>query len=191
MRRPSFFKGVVAGLVLAFSTSVGFTAVLPMLGFDPFIKLLVPALGIGYVLFLFKWNEERTGRATTLVLWLALSIVIWLLSPPLMLYVLIHVAALWLIRSLYFYSGIVPAIADLCLSGLSVAVAYWAAWHTGSPLLTVWCFFLVQALFVAIPPFIKKRTGGADPAASGKNTFEHARDRAEAAVRQLFTQTPY
>ena len=82
----------------------------------------------------------------------------WLAGVPLVGYVLIHVGLLWLVRSLYFYSGVLPALLDLGLSALGLAFAVWAAGRSGSPLLALWCFFLVQALHVCIPAAITGTT---------------------------------
>ena len=125
---------------------------------------------------------------TSLTLWLVLAVAIWLMEVTPVLYVLVHVGAIWLIRSLYFYSSIVPALMDLGLNGLSAATAFWAISHTGSSFLAIWCFFLVQALFVAIPPALTP--GGKREPGKHLDTdnFERARRRAEAAVRQLFAQ---
>jgi hypothetical protein len=109
-------------------------------------------------------------------------------APPLPLYLLIHVAAIWLVRSLYFYSGLLPALMDLGLSALSISATVWAITRWGSVLLATWCFFLVQALFVAIPPAIKnKQEPGANAAADNAH-FERAKRQADAALRQLFSQ---
>jgi hypothetical protein len=54
--------------------------------------------------------------------------------------------------------------------------------------LAIWTFFLVQALFVAIPPAMTgKRKPERNTAADNEN-FERARRQADAALRQLFTQ---
>jgi hypothetical protein len=101
---------------------------------------------------------------------------------------LIHVAAVWLVRSLYFYSGVMPALMDLGLSTLSVSATIWAITRSGSVFLATWCFFLVQALFVTIPPAIKKTKTPQRNAVAENENFERARRQADQALRQLFTQ---
>jgi len=108
-------------------------------------------------LYLFSRSEERVGRVTTLSAWIALAAVTWWFAPPLPLYLLIHVAAIWLVRSLYFYSGVMPALMDLGLGALSVSATVWAITRSGSVFLATGCFFLVQALFVTIPPAVKRK----------------------------------
>jgi hypothetical protein len=94
-----------------------------------------------------------------------LTAVTWWTAPPLPLYLLIHVAAIWLLRSLYF-----------------------AITRSGSMFLATWCFFLVQALFVAIPPRIKRVNKYRRDTPAESQPFETARRQADQALRQLFTQ---
>jgi hypothetical protein len=77
---------------------------------------------------------------------------------------------------------------DLGLSTLSLSVTVWAITRSGSMFLATWCFFLVQALFVAIPPAVKSKQGTQPDVAIKSETFERARRQADQALRQLFTQ---
>ena len=86
------------------------------------------------------------------------------------------------------YSGVLPALLDFALGAASLAVTAWAARHSGSLLLATWCFFLVQALFVAIPPAIRGRQPAALAAVAHNENFERARRQAEAALQQLFNR---
>ena len=188
MKRPTFFHGVIVAAVLGFFASVVVATLTPFVGLGAVFRLVIPALAFAYLLYLFSRSEERVGRVTMLAAWIALAAVTWWLAPPLPLYLLIHVAAIWLVRSLYFYSGVMPALMDLGLSALSVSATVWAITRSGSVFLATWCFFLVQALFVMIPPAVKRNQNAQrDTAAESKN-FEHARRQADQALRQLFTQ---
>lgn len=186
MKRPSFFQGVIVAAILGFFASAIVATLTPFVGLGPVVRLVIPALGLAYLLYLFGRNEERTGRVTTLSLWAALAAATWWAAPPLPLYLLIHVGAIWLVRSLYFYSGVMPALMDLGVSALSVFATVWAISRTGSVFLATWCFFLVQALFVAIPPAIKARRNNQATRESEK--FDQAKRNADKALRQLFTQ---
>jgi len=188
MKQPAFFQGVVVAALLSFFGSVSFAMLTPFVGFGAGLRLLIPALGLAYVLYLLSRSCERIGRVTTLTLWIVLAVVAWWTAPPLPAYLLVHVGAVWLVRSLYFYSGVLPALMDLGLSALSVSASVWAITRSGSVLLAAWCFFLVQALFVAIPRAMKsERRAPPDVAIQGE-TFERARRQADRALRQLFTQ---
>jgi len=81
-----------------------------------------------------------------------------------------------------------PALMDLGLSTLSVSATIWAITRSGSVFLATWCFFLVQALFVTIPPAIRETKTPERNAAAENEKFERARRQADQALRQLFTQ---
>lgn len=187
MKRPTFFHGVVVAAVLGFFASAIVATLTPFVGLGAVIRLVIPALGFSYLLYLFSRSEERLGRVTTLSLWSALAAVTWWIAPPLPLYLLIHVAAIWLVRSLYFYSGVLPALMDLGISTLSISATVWAISRSGSVFLATWCFFLVQALFVTIPPALKRTQDVERELAADNETFERARRNADQALRQLFT----
>ena len=188
MKKPSFLHGVIVAAVLAFFASAVVATLTPFVGLGGVLRLVIPGVALAYLLYLLNRSTERTGRVVTLTLWSALTIATWWLAPPLALYFLIHVGAVWLVRSLYFYSGLLPALMDLGLSGLSISAAVWAATRSGSMFLATWCFFLVQALFVAIPPTVKsKRQSERTPTVDNEN-FDRAKQQADQALRQLFSQ---
>jgi hypothetical protein len=187
MKRPSFIQGVFVAAILGFFASAAVATLTPFVGLGAVIRLVIPALGLAYLLYLFSRSTERLGRVTTLALWGVLAAITWWVSPPLPLYLLIHVGAVWLVRSLYFYSGLVPALMDLGISTLSVSATVWAITRSGSVFLATWCFFLVQALFVAIPQTVQRKQVQAGQQSDDDN-FGNARRQADAALRQLFTQ---
>lgn len=188
MKRPSFLHGVIVAAVLGFFASAIVAALTPFVGLAAVLRLVIPALGLAYLLYLFSRSEERIGRVTALSVWGALAAVTWWIAPPLPFYLLIHVGAIWLLRSLYFYSGVIPALIDLGVSTLSVSATVWAISRSGSVFLATWCFFLVQALFVAIPPAIRSRRSGQRSTVADNENFERAKRNADQALRQLFTQ---
>ena len=188
MKRPSFLHGVIVAAVLGFFASAVVATLTPFVGLGAVLRLVIPALGLSYLLYLLSRSSERVGRVTTLTLWGALAAVTWWVAPPLPFYLLIHVGAIWLVRSLYFYSGVMPALLDLGVSAFSVSATVWAITRSGSVFLATWCFFLVQALFVAIPPTVNSKQKAQRNTAAESERFEHARRQADQALRQLFTQ---
>lgn len=188
MKRPTFIQGAIVAAVLGFFASAIVATLTPFVGLGAVVRLVIPGLALAYLAYLLSRSGERVGRVTTMTLWGALAAVTWWLAPPLPLYLLTHVTAIWLVRSLYFYSGMLPALMDLGLSALGVSATVWAITRSGSVFLAVWCFFLVQALFVAIPPAIKSRRQSPADIASDNATFETAKRQADQALRQLFTQ---
>lgn len=188
MKRPTFLHGVFVAAILGFFASVVVATLTPFVGLGAVIRLVIPALGLAYLLYLFSRSNERLGRVTALTAWGALAALVWWTAPSLPLYLLVHVAAVWLIRSLYFYSSVLPALLDLGVSTLSVSATVWAISRSGSVFLATWCFFLVQALFVAIPPTVKGKQKSQPIRAIENEGFEQARRQADQALRQLFTQ---
>lgn len=184
MRRPTFFHGAAVALTLAIGCGALFHALAPLLGAGHALRLIVPILGLSYLVCLFRRHGESTGRITAVVSWLVISGVTWLVAPPIAAYVLVHAGMLWLVRSLCFHTGALPALLDLGLSVLGVCAAAWAMSRSDSVFLATWCFFLVQAAFVVVPRRFGSRQG--NTAGIDDDAFERARRRADAALRQLF-----
>jgi hypothetical protein len=182
MKSPSFLEGAVLALIAALAGTLAhgaFTLLLPDAGA---LRLVMAALGFGYLLYLLGRSRERIGRITTLTLWLTVAGLLWVLSPPLPLYLLAHLALTWAARSLYFHQGPLAALADLGLMGLGMIAAIGTYLHTGSLFLSLWSLFLMQALFVFIPSRAQARdrdTGDEE------ERFRRAHQAAEAAVQRL------
>ena len=186
MRGPTFLNGVLVALVLAFVTSAAIATLVPFVGLGSVVRILIPVVTLAYILYLVRMSHERLGNIATISVWSVLAVATWWIAPPLPLYVLIHVGSIWLVRSLYFYSGVVPALADMLLSALAIAGFIWAISRTGSVFIATWAFFLVQSLFVAIPRSIKSRHDR--PATAGNGKFEQARRQADRALKALANQ---
>jgi hypothetical protein len=186
VKRPGFFQGIAAAAGLGILGSAFVAVMATFVGIGLVTRLVIALLALVYILYLFSRNAERTGRITTLMLWSAMTLVTWWLPLPLPLYLLIHAGAIWLVRSLYFYSGVIPSLLDMALTGLSLVASIWALSRTGSVFLGAWCFFLVQALFTAI----HRSMGGpvTEESMPGNHNFERARRQADAALKQLITR---
>jgi hypothetical protein len=185
MKRPTFIQGAVVAFVFALAGAAAFTTLKLLLGSGFLLKFLISVLGGFYVLYLLSRSNEKTGRLTIPALWLSGAIAAWLFLPGLALFVITHLGMVWLIRSLYFHTSVLPALLDLGLCALSLVAAIATAQHSHSIFLTIWSFFLLQALFVAIPSLIK--THRAEPAEQSEQRFKRALRTAEAAVRRMHT----
>ena len=185
MKQPTFLEGVGVALALSVAGSVLYTAMETVFPGIPVLRLLIVGIGLAYVVYLLSRSPERVGRVTAAAAWLMIAGVLWFTHPPLLLYVSLHLGTLWLIRSLYFYSSALSALADLGLNGLGLAAGIWAITRTGSVLLGIWCFFLVQALFVVIPKSIQRKPGATQASHESEDRFQHAYRVAETAVRKL------
>lgn len=189
MKRPTFLSATGVALFLAAAAGVAFAILAPLVAPSVAFRLLISALGLLYLLWLLHSCRPRAGRVTAVVAWLLLSLIGWFLAPSLPVYLFLHVALLWLVRSVVRYRGALPALLDLGVSIGSVAAAAWAAGRSGSVFLAAWSFFLVQALAVAIPPRWPRRRSKAADAADENEAFDQARRRADAAFRELITRT--
>ena len=183
-RKPaSFAHGLGAAFVLSTAGAAVLAALTPWLGAATALRAVVALLGFAYVLYVMAVSRERIGRLTTIVCYSAVTGGAWLVGLPLVAFVLVHVGVVWLVRSLYHYSGLAPALADLLLSALAAAFGAWAALRSGNAWLAFWCFFLVQALHAVIPPTVGARN--APDVEHDTGAFARAARAAEAAVRRL------
>jgi hypothetical protein len=185
MNRPTFLEGVAVALGMSLAGSVLYTALDAVFPSIPVVRLLIAGIGLAYTVYLVSRSPEQVGRVTTAVAWLLVAGVLWFTQPPLLLYVGVQLSTIWLIRSLYFYSSALSALADLALSGLGLAAAVTAVTRTGSVFLGIWSFFLVQALFVVIPKTLNRKSGAGQTGHACEDRFQHAYRAAEIAVRKL------
>jgi hypothetical protein len=180
---PSFSQSIGVGLLLSLSGAALLAVLAPFFGHGAALRAVIALLGLAYVLYLVGKSGERVGRVTTIAVWAAAAAAAWLAGLPLVAFVLVHVGLVWLVRSLYYYSGVLPALADLGLSVLGAAFAAWAAQRSGTAWLAFWCFFLAQAFFVLIPASLSSRAS--ESANERDQAFDRAHRAAEAAVRRL------
>jgi hypothetical protein len=182
-KTPTLGSGLGAALLLSTCGAALLAALSPWLGSGTALRAVIALLGFAYTLYVIGRSGERVGRITTVVCWLAVASGAWLIGLPLVGYVLLHVGLAWLVRALYHYSGLLPALADLGVGLLGAAFAVWAAQRSGSAWLALWCFFLVQAFHVLIPATLGER--GAAAAEPTDDAFARAHRAAEAAVRRI------
>lgn len=180
---PSLALGVGLALALAVCGAALLAALESFGGGATALRAVVTLLGLGYVLYVLGTSGERVGRVATVTLWLAVTVAAWLAGVPLAGYVLLHVGLIWLVRSLYTYSSVLSAAADLALCALAVAFAIWAATRTGSAMLAFWSFFLTQAFHVLVPASMTKQK----ERSRSDDKFLRAERAAEAALRRLTT----
>jgi len=184
-KAPSLGTGLGAAFVLSACGAALLAVLAPWLGQAPSLRLVIALLGFAYVSYAIGRSGERIGRITTIAAWLVIASAAWFLHLPLVGYVMTHVALAWLVRSLYYYSGVLPALADLGLCMLGAAFAAWAAQRSGSAWLALWCFFLVQSFHALIPASLTRSAASEPP----DDAFLRAHRAAEVAVRRLSSST--
>lgn len=183
-RRPTVLRGIAVALGASLCGAALLAALPALFGPDAAARFVVALLALGYVVYVLADSAERTGRVTTVVVWAAAAAGAWIAEPPLGAYMLVHVGLVWLIRSLYRYSSVLTALADLALTALAAAFAVWAATRSGSAWLALWCFFLVQAFHAWLPPALGAKSLR-NPRGDDSARFERAHRAAEAALRRL------
>ncbi len=140
-KQTTFFEGVGLALILSIVGTVGFFSLTSLFGGGGIFRLLIAGLCFIYVLYLLTRSRERIGRVTAISAWLLVAGLSWIFVPSVLLYIVIHLGMIWLIRSLYFYSSVLSSLADLGLTGFSLAASIWAWSMSNSLFLSFWCFF--------------------------------------------------
>jgi len=195
MKRPSFLQGAALGLVISIAGALLFVVFSTLFSHDAVIRWIIAASGLVYIVHIIHLNRVPVGSLTALIVWTATSALLLWLPTSLVFYLATHVSLIWLIRSLFYYSSILSAFADFGLSLLGICSAIWAALTTGNIFLSIWCYFLVQALTCAIPlhfplhyPLHYPLHFGKLPNDSTKvqgDRFQNAHHLAETALRRI------
>lgn len=185
MKQATLIEGIGVALVTSIAGAAGFSVLAAVFSDANVFRLVIALMTLTYVLYLLARSHERVGRVTVVFIWLTVASLNYLFVPSLLLYLVIHIGLIWLVRALYHYQGILPAMADLILTGFGLISAIWAWSVSQSLFLSFWCFFLVQALFVLIPKQFSSKTGKQEPSSLAEDKFERAHRAAELAVRKM------
>jgi len=190
MKRPAFSEGIIVAIIVSLAVTIVFTV---LSGFFPtrwLLQALIAAVSFSYICYLLVRSQEKTGRLTTVAVWAVITTVTWLFSPTIILSLFVHVGMIWLVRALYYYTSLVIALFDLGLTLFAMATAIWTLMYTNSLFLSMWCFFLLQALFTVLPTDLKsglfnKVGKSSKPQAANDDVFEQAYLSAKSALRQI------
>lgn len=184
----TFFEGLLVALAFSFGGSIVYFAFSGIFIEHTAVKLLITFLSLFYIIYLLGRSQETTGRFSIVLFWFVLTIPMWFTSPSIATYLLLQLLAIWIIRSIYFYSSLLPAITDFILTVISLITALWASSHTGSLFLSLWCFFLTQALFIYIPGRFKFLIKSKTSTIHSDIEFQRSYRAAEAAIIKLSGQ---
>ncbi len=185
MKTATFFEGVFIALLISFISSVLLFTLSSFFPANILIRGLISGISIAYIIYLLSRSHEQVGRIIVMIVLLISIITLWLTWPSITFFILGHMIIIWLVRCLYFYSSLVSSLADLALNGSSLFIALAVASHTDSLFLTLWCFFLIQALFVLIPKNIPKPNSSSSISVNNEEEFQQSFRAAQAAVQQL------
>lgn len=193
MKTPTFIEGALVGLVAAVGASIAHLTLTLALPGSQALATLIIGLGIAYCLYLLGRSRERAGRLVMVTLWGAITALAWGLSPGPWTQILVQCGMVWLVRSLYHQPTALAALLDGALIAAGLAASGWAAVHTGSLLLAVWCLFLVQALFGGIRSLLPTPDGAASGSADRTDPpdpFDLAFRAAQRATARLTHRPP-
>jgi len=188
MGKLSLWHGILAACLLS-AVSVPLMRGLQWFGGGSAVFIVV--LGLAYLAYLLASSPSRRGR---LVLGLGSAVILlgaWIVSPVSVLVVALAIGLIWLVRSVLFYQGILPALWDGGLCTLSAVCALGTAVATHRLWLSLWVFFLLQALFVYIPQrftrsqYSQNSGRGQAESRSPSDTFAQAHRAAEDALQAM------
>ncbi len=183
MSRPSFLEGALVGLGAAVAGAALYTGLRLLLPAPNALALALAALGLGYLLYLLTRSREPAGRVVLVLVWLAVTGTSLALVPSAPTQIGAQLGLVWVARVWCFHRTPLAALLDLGLVVGGGLAAFWAAGHSGSLFLALWCLMLVQALFGAIPT----RPGHATPVGptAKPDPFDLANRAAEVALSRL------
>lgn len=193
MRRPAFSEGIIVAILISLVVTVAFTVLSSFFPTRWLLQAMIAGVSFSYICYLLVRSQEKTGRLTVIALWAVVTVITWLFSPSTIITLFVQVGLIWLVRALYYYTSLIVALIDLGLSLFAIAAAIWTLLYTNSLFLSVWCFFLIQALFAVLPTDLtsglfntKKRRN--NQTSSQDDVFEQAYLSAQSALRQLTTR---
>ena len=185
--RPSIAHGIFVALLLSAVTLAA--AGLFSLIIYGYLLLTVVLAGVAflYVCILLHTARGQSGRVVVAVMSAIVlgGAALWLSCPA---FILMAVATLWLVRSLTTYSSVLLAGADGILCVIGLLAGLWASTYTGSLAVGIWCFFLVQSLYVLIPRSMSelgKCVPDAEEKAVKPEPFDAAFQAAESILRGI------
>lgn len=192
MKRPAFSEGILVAIAISLAVTVLFTVLSSLFPTRWLLQALIAGVSFSYVCYLLIRSQEKVGRLTVIVLWGVISVATWLFAPSTIIALFVHVGMIWLVRALYYYTSLLVALVDLGLSLFAMAAAIWTLSYTSSLFLCVWCFFLIQALFVVLPidltsSVTKPKHDATMQSSSNDDVFEQAYVSARSALRQITT----
>jgi len=179
MNAAVFWRGVALAVALSLSAIAAMFVFAPLFGTGNALRLIVLAVTSACLLDQLLRPGPIAGRVVSLAGWTLLAAGLLLINPPLVMWLVLPAAALWLQRCLVTDQGVLRALLDGAISLVAVGVAWAALRHSGSIAVALWCWLLLQALAQSLT--------SSRPIAMPADRFSTAQRSAEAALRQLST----
>lgn len=175
MNPVGFAAAALSGFVISLVGS-GLLA----LGFSTF---LIPLLAALYLLWLLISHRQHREISLVFVGWAILAAAIYGLGLGLMTSIFSCVLLAWIVRSVMRYRRLHCIAADAVLSVAAIGIALSVAGYSHSVFLSIWSYFLVQALVFLMPEQKSGKRSNHDN--SSMERFEKARASAQAALQQI------
>jgi hypothetical protein len=182
MKKSTFFREVVVALTLSCAGSVLYVSLSQIVSPITALKSIIGIVALCYSGYLLARCRVMPGRVTIAVTWFLVAAACWFGNLTLSSFLLIQVGMIWVIRSLFYHRSPVGALLDLLINALSVFACVWAMVQSESLFMSLWCCFLVQALFVFIPAGFKPLATDNRPP---DRQFQRAHQAAQAAIVKL------
>jgi hypothetical protein len=172
MKSLSFSSSAIAGFALSLLGVGALYALSWWSGHHVALKLVTILLAGGYCAYLMHRSTVKTGHVVVPAIWLVTTVCLFsFVSPAAM--IAVQTAFIWIIRSLYFHSGILASGADALLSVCALGIGTWAL-QNSNWFLAFWSFFLIQSLAVWIPQL--RRSSSLDAEQKFSTAAAHAHD---------------
>lgn len=181
MNAFSFFRNVVAALVLSTVASAVHGALQPFVGSADALRVSLLITVLGYLAFLLQQLRPPFGMVLILAGALLTSFALLLFNPPLLVWLGMLAAMLWLVRCVLRYQHLTHCALDALINALAGCVGLSVLLHTHSLWLGVWSYFLALAFCALLP----SRQQASTESHSYFSSFQQARSSAESALRRL------
>ncbi len=193
MKQVNVVHGILVAIGLSVIALFLFPALILLFSKIAAAKLLFIVVGYIYICSLLDAGRGRAGMVVLGCGTLLVLIATGLFSSLLTL-VVVGTGVLWFTRSALVYRSVLGWILDAALCVLAFGAAAWGGSISGSVIAAIWCFFLVQALWVFVPKWIdfgrkEVEDSPASPCAapnSAEARFQRAHRAAERALEALF-----
>lgn len=184
MKQITLLEGIgiaVLSVLVSLSALFMFQAVF---GWSRAAIFAIGLTAILYLAYLCRKSRLRAGKVTITISCLIILSAAMLIFKTLSGLLLFAVGIIWIVRSLLFYSGILPAGADSLLCIMSLALADRAVSAGGGIVTGVWVFFLMQSLWVLIPEYFNQQRPK-QRNVRNQSRFNRAYETAEEVIRKL------
>lgn len=186
MKRPTILAGIAFAFVVAVFALPAWWDLRVALPAAMAFRIVVLSGYLAYCAYLLRTAQTRVGAlslaAANLVIGLGIAF-LPITTPTVAGALAIMVS---LNRSLLFQRSLVAMALDGVTSVAGLVFAGYLLNQTGSVAAALWSYFLVQSVFVVIPPRFPKDSGPLpQDTAAGADSFVHGQRQAEAALERI------